>query len=72
MRIFISRYTLLNCRSLSNVLCLLMVISKKLCLDSYKALPKRYKETKEDNINVSKLGSLQKEAVFLAQEAGYK
>ena len=26
----------------------------------------------EDNINVSKLGSLQKEAVFLAQEAGYK
>jgi hypothetical protein len=29
-----------------------MVISKKLCLDSYKALPKRYKETKEDNINV--------------------
>ena len=26
----------------------------------------------EDDINVSKLGSLQKEAVFLAQEAGYK
>ena len=26
----------------------------------------------EGNINVSKLGSLQKEAVFLAQEAGYK
>tara|TARA_B100001250_G_C19808388_1_gene794543 strand:- start:87 stop:1082 length:996 start_codon:yes stop_codon:yes gene_type:complete len=26
----------------------------------------------EDNINVSKLGSLQKEAVFLAQEVGYK
>ena len=26
----------------------------------------------EDEINVSKLGSLQKEAVFLAQEAGYK
>ena len=26
----------------------------------------------EDNINVSKLGLLQKEAVFLAQEAGYK
>jgi iron(III) transport system substrate-binding protein len=26
----------------------------------------------EDNINVGKLGSLQKEAVFLAQEAGYK
>ena len=26
----------------------------------------------EDNINVNKLGSLQKEAVFLAQEAGYK
>ena len=29
-------------------------------------------EFSEDNINVSKLGSLQKEAVFLAQEAGYK
>ena len=26
----------------------------------------------EDEINVSKLGSLQKEAVFLAQEVGYK
>ena len=26
----------------------------------------------EDNINVSKLGSLQKKAVLLAQEAGYK
>jgi hypothetical protein len=26
----------------------------------------------EDNINVGKLGSLQKEAVFLAQEVGYK
>ena len=26
----------------------------------------------EDDINVSKLGSLQKEAVFLAQEVGYK
>ena len=26
----------------------------------------------EDNINVSKLGSLQKEAVFIAQETGYK
>ena len=29
-------------------------------------------EFSEDNINVNKLGSLQKEAVFLAQEAGYK
>jgi hypothetical protein len=26
----------------------------------------------EDNINVSKLGSLQKQAVLLAQEVGYK
>ena len=26
----------------------------------------------EDNINVAKLGELQKEAVFLAQEVGYK
>ena len=26
----------------------------------------------EDDINVSKLGSLQKEAVFIAQETGYK
>ena len=26
----------------------------------------------EHNINVSKLGSLQKQAVLLAQEAGYK
>jgi hypothetical protein len=26
----------------------------------------------EDEINVSKLGSFQKEAVFLAQEVGYK
>tara|TARA_B100000035_G_scaffold311731_1_gene321811 strand:- start:1063 stop:2061 length:999 start_codon:yes stop_codon:yes gene_type:complete len=29
-------------------------------------------EFKEDNINVSKLGSLQRDAVFLAQEANYK
>ena len=29
-------------------------------------------EFSEDKINVSKLGSLQKEAVFLAQEVGYK
>ena len=27
---------------------------------------------REHTINVSKLGSLQKEAVFLAQEVGYK
>ena len=26
----------------------------------------------EDNINVAKLGELQKEAVFLAQQTGYK
>ena len=29
-------------------------------------------EFNEDNINVSKLGSLQKQAVLLAQEVGYK
>ena len=33
---------------------------------------KGWGEFKEDNINVSKLGSLQKDAVFLAQEVNYK
>ena len=33
---------------------------------------KEWGEFSEDTINVSKLGSLQKEAVFLAQEVGYK
>ena len=33
---------------------------------------KDWGEFVEDNINVGKLGSLQKEAVFLAQEVGYK
>ena len=33
---------------------------------------KEWGEFKEDNINVSKLGSLQKDAVFLAQEVNYK
>ena len=33
---------------------------------------KDWGEFSEDEINVSKLGSLQKEAVFLAQEVGYK